>query len=54
MYFFGPTPCLVVGDPEMLKDIFVREFDSFTDRPVSDVTQMILIFSLSQTYLGRL
>lgn len=35
MYFFGPTPCLVVGDPEMLKDIFVREFDSFTDRPVS-------------------
>ena len=54
MYFFGPTPCLVVGDPEMLKDILVREFDSFTDRPVSDVTQMILIFSLSQTYLGRL
>ena len=37
MYFFGPTPCLVVGDPEMLKDIFVREFDTFTDRPVSDV-----------------
>ena len=35
MYFFGPTPCLVVGDPEMLKDIFVREFDSFSDRPVS-------------------
>ena len=32
---FGKTPCLVVSDPEMLKDIFVKEFDCFSERPVS-------------------
>ena len=32
---FGRIPCLVVADPEMLKDIFVKEFDCFSDRPVS-------------------
>ena len=37
MQFFGPHPNLVVGDPEMLKEIFVKEFDSFSDRPVSSV-----------------
>ena len=32
---FGNTPSLVVADPEMLKDIFVKEFDCFSERPVS-------------------
>ena len=41
--FFGPNPNLVVGDPEMLKDIFVKEFDSFSDRPVSSVLFFIPI-----------
>lgn len=48
MRSFGPHPNLVVGDPEMLKDIFVKEFDSFSDRPVSSVlsfTPIALFFS---------
>ena len=32
---FGKTPCLVAADPEMLRDIFVKEFDCFSERPVS-------------------
>ena len=31
----GKIPSLVVPDPEMLKDIFVKEFDCFSDRSVS-------------------
>lgn len=32
---FGRIPSLVIADPEMLKDIFVKEFDCFSERPVS-------------------
>jgi len=32
---FGRIPSLMVADPEMLRDIFVKEFDCFSDRPVS-------------------
>ena len=35
---FGRIPSLVVADPEMLKDIFVKEFDSFSERPVSFIS----------------
>ena len=33
--FIGRIPNLGVADPEMLKDIFVKEFDCFSERPVS-------------------
>ncbi|KAJ7392613.1 Cytochrome P450 2J2 [Desmophyllum pertusum] len=32
---FGKIPCLMVADAEMVKDIFVKEFDCFSHRPVS-------------------
>ena len=35
MFIFGNTPCLVISDPEMIKDMLVKEFSSFADRPVS-------------------
>ena len=37
MFIFGNTPSIVISDPEMIKDIFVKEFGSFADRPVSTV-----------------
>ena len=35
---FGGTPALCVSDPEMIKDILVKRFDFFQNRPVSLVT----------------
>lgn len=35
MFLFEKKPCLVISDPEMLKEIMVKEFHSFHDRPVS-------------------
>ena len=32
---FTSKPCFVISVPEMIKDIFVKEFESFSDRPVS-------------------
>nr|XP_058946620.1 cytochrome P450 3A30-like [Pocillopora verrucosa] len=34
MLTFGSKPCIIISDPEMLRDIFVKEFGSFADRPV--------------------
>ena len=34
VYFIG-RPCLVVGDPQLIRGILVKDFDSFHDRPVS-------------------
>jgi len=35
VYLFSRTPAIVVSDPEMLRELFVKEFHSFHDRPVS-------------------
>jgi hypothetical protein len=32
--FFG-SPGLVISDPEMIKDVLVKNFENFHDRPVS-------------------
>ena len=37
MLIFGSIPCIVIGDPEMIKDILVKESASFYDRPVSKI-----------------
>lgn len=42
--FLGQIPNLVVADPDMLKDIFVKEFDSFRDRPVSYINMKYGIY----------
>ena len=36
MYTMGTLPSLVVSDLEMVKLVYVKEFYSFHDRPVSD------------------
>ena len=30
--YFGSMPVIVVGDPQMARDIMIKEFSSFTDR----------------------
>ena len=34
-FYIGRQPCLMVTDVEMLKEILVKQFDCFMDRPVS-------------------
>ena len=41
-YYVGVRPMILVADPEMLKQITVKEFDSFMDRPVIKTIKMIL------------
>lgn len=38
MLIFGDIPCIVIGDPEMIKEILVKESGSFYDRPVSKLS----------------
>lgn len=35
MFMFFKRPSIVISDPEMIKEIYVKEFQSFHDRPVS-------------------
>lgn len=37
MLIFGSIPCIVISDPEMIKEILVKESASFYDRPVSNI-----------------
>ena len=36
MFFFSRKPAIVMNDPEMLKELFVKEFQNFHSRPVSN------------------
>lgn len=42
-FFFSKTPSMVVNDPEMLKEMFVKEFQSFHDRPVSNTLALTML-----------
>ena len=46
-YFDGPQPKLWVTDPELIKSIFVRDFDHFVDRRVK------IIFFISIDFLSN-
>ena len=46
MLIFGSIPCIVIGDPEMIKEILVKESASFYDRPVSKINLNFFIYSL--------
>ena len=35
MYLFGSTPTLVISDLDMVKQVYVKDFQAFHDRPVS-------------------
>ena len=35
MMFFGKNPTLVVADLEMVKQVYIKDFQAFRDRPVS-------------------
>lgn len=35
-FYLGRSPCVMPRDPELIKEITVKDFDSFTDRVVSD------------------
>ena len=34
-FYLGRSACVVPTDPELIKEITVKDFDSFTDRVVS-------------------
>ena len=44
MSFFG-SPALIISDPEMLRDVLVKNFDCFRDPPVSICCLFFMIFS---------
>ena len=35
MYLLGSLPTLVISDLDMVKEVFVKKFQAFRDRPVS-------------------
>ncbi len=42
-FYFGIDPQLVIFDLDILKQVLVKEFDSFMDRPVSSTRYTFLI-----------
>jgi len=31
----GTRPTLIIADPDLIRDLFIKEFGNFTNRPVS-------------------
>lgn len=50
--FFG-LPGLVVSEPEMLKDILVKRFECFHDRPVSNSNYVEAVMSFLTLYYNK-
>ena len=36
-YYEGPTPVLVISEPEMVKEVFVKQFGNFHGRKVNSL-----------------
>jgi cytochrome P450 family 3 subfamily A len=49
-YFDGPIPNLVITDVDMIKAMFVKDFDHFADRRVRHLNPVIYL-KLSWTYI---
>ena len=45
--FTGQTPFILLTDLDIMKQVMVKEFDSFPDRPVSNVNYEIMNESIS-------
>lgn len=41
-FYFGASPELLVSDLDILKDVMVKDFDSFMDRPVRGTEHMCM------------
>lgn len=56
-YFTGPTPTLFTTDPELIRAIFVKDFECFGDkRPVDQAFQKLMVcltIRKHQTFLGN-
>jgi len=40
-FYVGQRPYLLVADPEMVKQVTVKEFNSFVDREVSNLHHFV-------------
>jgi len=40
MYLLGSVPCLVISDFDMIKQVYVKDFQAFHDRAVSSLSKV--------------
>lgn len=50
-YYFLKLPCVVVSDPDILKAVFVKDFEKFHDRPVRRHNWIFYLFVSSFDFL---
>ena len=43
MFILGNMSSIVVSDPDLLRDLFVKDFASFADRPVSSLHDFVVL-----------